>query len=619
MFLSRAHAFRRTAARLAILLPLSLLPGLAPSAAPGSPLAESISPYLRLHADDPVAWREWSPALLEEARATGRPLLVSSGYYACHWCHVMQEESFRDKGIAERLNRDFIPVKIDRDLHGALDHYLLEFLRATLGSAGWPLNVVILPTGDALAGVVYAPRDDFAAFLDRVSDRLRTQGEPLATLAREARMELKARLREGEEPLSESRAARLPQALWAAMEREADLLAGGFGSQSKFPQAPALEALLRALDEGRAPGWAAEFLGVTLDEMAGAGLRDVLGGGFFRYSETPDWGRPHFEVMLEDQAQLARVYLRAARLLARPDWADVGLETLHFVLGEMSLNGHAGFASALSALDDTGREGGAYLWTPEQVAAALRDHPGPEVVSAYFGLDGVPTFDAGHLPKRRVSLESVAERFELPVERARELVAHGRRDLLEARRARGLPRDEKPVTGLHGLLLSALAEAYAEPELAEAGEALAGRLRRLAERPEELSLLLDLRHEVAGAAELADYAYVARGLHDWALATGDDTGSAVTGLLEAAWEGFADAEGWRASREQPLPGMIAQRFHPSLHRPSPSTELLALSRYHRDQSALIADRLADFDARPGRAIETVPIPHAGLILLPAGG
>jgi uncharacterized protein len=108
-------------------------------------MAASISPYLQLHADDPVQWRDWSPALLEEARATGRPLLISSGYYACHWCHVMQEESFRDAGIAERLNRDYIPVKVDRELNAALDQYLLEFLRATRGSAGWPLNVVILP------------------------------------------------------------------------------------------------------------------------------------------------------------------------------------------------------------------------------------------------------------------------------------------------------------------------------------------------------------------------------------------------------------------------------------------------------------------------------------------
>jgi uncharacterized protein len=368
-----------------------------------SALADSVSPYLRLHADDPVDWREWHPLLLEEARETGRPLFVSSGYFACHWCHVMQEESFSDPGIAERLNRDYIPVKIDRDLHGALDRYLLEFLRATRGSAGWPLNVVILPTGDALTGLVYAPRDDFAAFLDRVTRGLRDEGNAWTALAREGRLELQARLQAGETLLSSSRASRLPTALWQAMAREKDLLGGGFGDQSKFPRVPALDALLLGHARGMAPDWAAEFLQITLDEMAAAGLRDVIGGGFFRYSETPDWGTPHFEVMLEDQAQLARLYLRAGRLLERPDWTAIGLDTLRFVLREMALESGAGYAAALSALDGQGREGGSYLWNDAQIAAALADHASPGIVRDYFGLVGVPTFELGYLPKHRVA------------------------------------------------------------------------------------------------------------------------------------------------------------------------------------------------------------------------
>jgi uncharacterized protein len=584
-----------------------------------SNLAESISPYLRLHAEDPVAWREWSPALLEEARATNRPLLISSGYFACHWCHVMQEESFRDAGIAERLNRDYIPVKVDRELHAALDHYLLEFLRATRGSAGWPLNVVILPTGDALAGVVYAPRDDFANFLDRITERLRREGAALTALAREGRLELTDRLRAGETPLSEARAVRLPQVLWAAMEREADFLAGGFGDQSKFPLAPTLDALLQARAQGRAPGWAGEFLEVTLDEMARAGLRDVIGGGFFRYSETPDWGRPHFEIMLEDQAQLARLYLGAARQFERADWADVGRETLAFVLREMQLGEPAAFASGLSALDEAGREGGVYLWTPEQVDGALGDHPHPALVRAWFGLEGNPTFDAGFLPKHRESLAAVAQRLGLSLEDANEQAAAGRRALLEQRQARGLPRDEKQLTGLHGLLLSALAELRDDPVLGVTGARLAARLRALAASPAELPQLLDLTADVAGGAELSDYAYLAQGLHDWAAAAGSGGDPAVTALLETAWAAFTDADGWRAARELPLPGMVAQRFHGAAHRPSPTTLILALTRAYSGRSELLAERIDGFDLRPGRAIETGPREHAGLILLLTGG
>lgn len=582
-------------------------------------LAQSISPYLRLHADDPVHWREWSPELLEEARRTDRPLLVSSGYYACHWCHVMQEESFQDAGIAERLNRDFIPVKIDRELHTALDHYLIEFMRATRGIAGWPLNVVVLPTGDAVAGVVYAPRDDFARFLDGISEQRRRDGEALKALARAARLELTERLRSGEEALSATRAARLPQALWAAMEREADFLAGGFGDQSKFPRAPELQALLEAREQRRAPPWADEFLEVTLDEMARAGLRDVLGGGFFRYSETPDWGRPHFEIMLEDQAQLARVYLRAARQFDRDDWAGIGRDALAFVLRDMALDTPGAYASALSAIDEAGREGGVYLWTPEQVEKALAGHPEPGLVQAWFGLEGALRFDYGHLPLEMASLDVLAGRFDLSPEAAAALIEEGRRALRAHRAARGLPRDEKELTGTHGLLLSAFAEVADDPELAPAGEALAVRLRAAADDPEDLSLLLDLPPEAAGAPELSDFAYLAQGLHDWSVATGTAPDAGVAALLETAWSRFRDADGWQALEEQPLPGMVAQRFQPAVHRPSPTTRILALSQAYAEQSAVLAERRDAADLHPGRAVETAPQEHAGLILLVTGG
>jgi len=581
-------------------------------------LQQSISPYLRLHADDPVHWREWNPEMLEEAQQTDRPLLISSGYYACHWCHVMQEESFKDAGIAERLNRDFIPVKIDRELHTALDHYLIEFLRATRGIAGWPLNVVVLPTGDAVAGVVYAPRDDFARFLDGITEQRRRDGEALAALARAARLELTERLRAGEEPLSATRAQRLPQALWAAMEREADFLAGGFGDQSKFPRAPELQALLQARETGRAPPWADEFLEVTLDEMARAGLRDVLGGGFFRYSETPDWGRPHFEIMLEDQAQLAQVYLRAARQFDRDDWATVGRDALDFVLRDMALETPGTFASALSAIDEAGREGGVYLWTQAQVEEALAGHPEPELVRTWFGLDGALRFDYGHLPLETGGLDAIAARFDLEPEAAASLIEAGRRALRSHRDARGLPRDEKALTGWHGLLLSAFAEVADHPSLGPAGAALAARLQATAEDPEDLALLLDLPPERAGAAELSDYADLAQGLHDWSVATGSGPDARVTALLETAWSRFRDADGWKALKEQPLPGMVSQRFHPAVHRPSPTTRMLGLTQAYADQSDVLAEHLEAIDPRPGRAVETTPQQHAGLILLVTG-
>lgn len=605
---------------------LALLPGTPVQANPE--MAQSVSPYLRLHVDDPVRWRTWDPALLEQAREERRPLLISTGYYSCYYCHLMQEESFRDEGIAERLNTNFIPVKVDREVHAALDGYLLEFQRATTGSAGWPLNVVVTPNGHALTGVVYAPREQFADFLDGVSTRLEGDYERLLDLAQRGSAELARELRAGEEPMSEGRAARLPDVLWARLQREADDLQGGFGHSTKFPHAPYLHAMLEAEQSGQAPGWVADFLELTLEEMAAAGLRDVLGGGFFRYSESPDWNEPHFEVMLEDQAQLSRLYLRAGAWFDRPDWIDLGLETLDFVRRDMALRedevearlepvagGYRGFASSLSALDAQGREGGAYLWSEAELAAALAEHPEPGLVRAAFGLEGRTVFELGHLPREGAGIAELAARFEHDEAQVRERVAAGRAALIRAREQRGLPRDAKVLTGPHGLLLSALAEAVAhDARFEEAGAAVYGWLREAASEPAALPALMGLPRAQAGTATLNDYAYVIRGLRDWSVVRGGGDGDAVArALLEVAWGRFRDPEGFRAEPEPPLPGMLSQRFHPAVHRPSATTLIFRASEDLAGESEAVAAALADYELRPGPALERNPEQHARLI------
>ncbi|WP_019592810.1 MULTISPECIES: thioredoxin domain-containing protein [unclassified Thioalkalivibrio] len=628
--LLEGHMFATPENRRAGLVVSLLVAALAmPGVAQANPeMADSISPYLRLHTDDPVQWRAWDPALLEQAREERRPLLISSGYYSCFYCHVMQEESFQDEGIAERLNENFIPVKVDREVDGALDSYLLEFQRATAGSAGWPLNVVVTPQGHALTGVVYAPRDQFAEFLDGITERLEADYDRLVDLARRGSDELTQQLRAGEEPLSESRAGRLPQVLWSRLEREADDLQGGFGSSTKFPHSPYLHAMLEAVQAGTAPGWVGEFLEITLDEMAHSGLRDVLGGGFFRYSESPDWNEPHFEVMLEDQAQLALLYLRAGEHFGREDWIELGLENLDFVKRDMALRedetgeqadtaegGFRGFASSLSAVDEEGREGGAYLWPEADLESALADHDYPDLVRAWFGMEGSSVFDLGYLPRRGAGVEALAERFDLDEAEVREQVNAGREMLIRAREARGLPRDEKVLTGAHGLLLSALAEgAQHDERFREAGAAVHGWLLEVASDPDQLPTLMGLPADQAGTATLNDYAFVARGLRDWKAATGEGEQGPALALLEAAWERFRDDDGFRSEPEPPLPGMISQRFHPAVHRPSPTTLIFRLSAEWRDASEAVDAAFAEYDLRPGRAIESDPHHHARLIL-----
>lgn len=591
-------------------------------------MADSVSPYLRLHADDPVRWRAWDPGLLEEAKATRRPLLISSGYYSCYYCHVMQEESFRDGAVAARLNRDFIPVKVDREIHTALDSYLLEFQRATAGTAGWPLNVVVTPGGHALTGVVYRPRDAFVEFLDGITHRLEADYGQLLDLARRGSEQLAQQLREAQEPLSDSRARRLPEVLWKRLRREADDLQGGFGTAPKFPHAPYLHAMLEAEKAGTAPTWIAAFLELTLEEMAASGLRDVLGGGFFRYSESPDWNEPHFEVMLEDQAQLALLYLRAGDHFGREDWIELGLETLDFVRRDMALRGPPGgsraqsaagglrgFASSLSAVDAQGREGGAYLWSGAELEAALEDHPQPDLVRARFGMAGSSVFERGYLPRRAANVEQLAERFRLDEDVVRRQVELGRKALVRTRKKRGVPHDEKVLTGAHGLLLSALAEgAQHDERFREAGAAVHAWLLEVAADPEELPSLMGLPADAAGDASLNDYAYVARGLRDWGAATGEGGQAPALPLLEAAWEHFRDDDGFRSKPVPPLPGMISQRFHAAVHRPSPTTLIFRLSDEWKGASETVDAAFAEYDLRPGRAIESDPHHHAHLIL-----
>lgn len=634
------------------------------SPAVGSALGSSLSPYLRLHANDPVAWREWNPGLLAEAQQRNLPLFISSGYYACHWCHVMHQESFLDAGIAERLNRDFIPVKLDREMHTALDDFLLEFVRALQGVAGWPLNVVVLPTGDVLAGVIYAPRDDFADFLQRITTQLATDEATWFDVARAAREELLQRQRDGELVLSAERAGRLLERLAQQWLAQADVLAGGFGDQAKFPHAPWLEALLTARMHGLGLEDWDEFLALTLDEMARAGLRDVLGGGFFRYSETPDWGVPHFEIMLDDQVQLARLYLRAARHYGRPDWAMIGLETLTFVLRDMRREQDGWLVSALSAVDAAGVDGGRYLWSAAQLDVALADLAQPEWVRHYFGLSGAPRFTQGHLPRQQQDWDAITAASGLSRVEVVHAITQGAKRLRDQRALRPVPRDEKPLTGVHGLALAAFAEAVVvirdgipqgagvwrpgqvpEPVahsargrdsaqdaalgawwldqgvesavITTAAFDLAADLARVAD-PAALAVVLDTDLDRAGAADLADWVYLAWGLQQWQQRVhGVEQDAQVLVLLESIWSRFAEVDGWRTAEVKPFPGMVAQRFLPERHRPAPSTLLQALTEIYRSQSATLEVHWQGWDWRPTLRVERDPLAHAGLLILGA--
>ena len=363
------------------------------------------SPYLAMHGQDPVEWRLWGQEAIGEARRSGKPLFVSSGYFACYWCHVMQRESYHDAEVAELLNSRFVPVKVDRELLPALDAHLIEFVQRTRGSAGWPLNVFLTPEGYPLLGVTYLPGDDFKRLLAGLAERWQRDRGELEALAREA----------GQAP--DEQAAAVPptpdaKALMDGVLQQAlatgDELEGGFGRGRRFPMASQMLGLLVLLE--RLPDERLRrLLVLTLDQIASQGLRDHLGGGFFRYTVDPGWRVPHFEKMLYTNALLAEVYLSAARVLGRPEYRAVAAETLDFLLAQMS-GSEGGFIASLSAVDQDGIEGGYYLWRDEELSGLLT----PDELHAArlrWGFGGAEQLEHGHHAVLALPVKQVARRL----------------------------------------------------------------------------------------------------------------------------------------------------------------------------------------------------------------
>jgi uncharacterized protein YyaL (SSP411 family) len=608
---ARRHLYLRipTAVLLCLAFAFLQLPAYAANA-----LADNPSPYLAMHGQDPVDWRPWGPAALAEARREDRPLFISSGYFACHWCHVMQRESYQNPRIAARINRDFVPVKLDRELHPALDAYLIGFVERTTGQAGWPLNVFLTPEGYPLLGLTYAPPEQFAALLQRVSGVWSEQREELGDLARRAARE---RAGEARPPASREIAALAAAELAERLKRQAllnaDELAGGFGRQTRFPMAPNLSALLEL--QARVPDKDLEdFLRLTLDAMSRKGLRDHLGGGFYRYTVDPAWQTPHFEKMLYTQALLVPLYLRAADVLAAPAYREVARDTLEFLLDAMSGRDGAYIAS-LSAVDEAGVEGGYYLWRPEELTNLL-DLDERRVLALVWGVEGPPADDGGYLPMAARTPEQAAVDLALSPGDGARLMASARSKLLAARAGRSLPRDGKQLAGWNGLVLSALAAArrvFDDDAYSAAGASLRDYLRGHLWDGHRLHRAVSDRGW-EGEATLEDYAFVASGLRDWGLVSGSEKDLALARrLARLAWDHFYEDGGWRLSADPLLPEIPAETAFADSPLPSPAAALIALSLELSDSGLEAKARQALDRGLP--AIASSPFVFAGHALL----
>ena len=522
-------------------------------------------------------WRRWEAAAVEEARRTGRLLFVSVGYFSCHWCHVMRRESFSDPRIARMLNTAFVPVKVDRELEPALDEYLNSFVQATRGYSGWPLNVFLTPEGYPLVGGVYLPREQFQGLLMRVTQAWQQDRESLGTAAAEAAASLTADDRQiTTMTLDSARVERILATFVRQSNDIADELDGGFGLTAKFPSVPQLRTLLLA-ESLKPDAKLRGFLMLTLQQMADKGLRDHLGGGFFRYTTDPKWLTPHFEKMLYDNALLADLYLRAADILDTPAFAQVAYDTLDFMLAEMWRDG--AFAASLSSVDDKDAEGGYYLWDEATLTQVLDDEE-RRAVGLAWQLRGTPPFEQGYLPIGGADRTLIAARLDIDSERLDGLLASAGDKLRGERRKRTLPKDSKQLTAWNGIALGALARAGAR---ADGGRylAAAGQLRDvIASELWTGSMLLRARGLVGdrGQGSLQDYAYAAEGLMGLARISGsaDDYGL-LRQILADAWQRFHTDRGWRPDSASLIPMLPPSPAMSDGPTPSASATILAVT------------------------------------------
>ena len=456
-------------------------------------LAQETSPYLRQHADNPVDWYAWSEDALELARVTGRPILLSVGYSACHWCHVMAHECFEDAETAARMNRDFVNIKVDREERPDIDRiYQTAHQLITRRAGGWPLTMFLTPQGKPFFGGTYFPKHaryqmpGFDQILERVAQLWSEQREQIVELGDALVRQLHSTLPSHgvgaadssdaidasaasedarTSAMLEATARQAPTELRNASMQSFDTTYGGFGAAPKFPQPSNLDALLQhSVREHDVSARDAVLL--TLRRMAEGGLYDHLGGGFYRYSTDEKWMIPHFEKMLYDNGPLLRLYAQAWQVTGEPLFRQVCQETAQWLIREMQ-SAEGGYFSSLDA-DSEGEEGRYYVWHRDEVAGRLSPDA-MEVFAARYGLDDQPNFEgkAWHLHQTR-PVAAVATAAGRSPDQSEALIAQARAQLLSLRDTRTRPgTDSKILTSWNALAIDGMA--YAARVLGEPG------------------------------------------------------------------------------------------------------------------------------------------------------
>jgi hypothetical protein len=577
---------------------------------------ELASAYLIDHVDNPVAWRTWSDDTLEEARRRDVPIFLSIGYAACHWCHVMAHESFEDEAIAATLNARFVPIKVDREERPDVDALYMAATQLVSGHGGWPMSVFLLPDGRPfMAGTYYPPVDrggqvGFGRLLDALGDAWLTQRDSIERQARElhAALDREVHFVDHLAPLRESLdlsrvRRRLRDDLIGQVDHD-----GGFGGAPKFPRPSYVEALLEFDDDA-----SRQAVSVTLDAMSRRGLYDHLGGGFARYSVDGEWHVPHFEKMLSDQALLARCYFEAARVMSRPEWREVALDTLRFVDRAMQLSD--GYAASLDA-DAGGVEGSHVTWTDEEVLRALRERGRDDLLDdtlRRWRIERHGTFEGRSIPQLADDASFTTPEHLQPAHEA----------LIQSRSVRPQPgRDEKVILEWNAMLASTLVKS-GDPHFVASGLNL---LRSLARTHVARGTWWRTTHHQAHATA-SDLAWLATAQIDAFEVTGDvawlDAARDVgTFLLEHYWDGDLPSaasphDGHGVFTQSDLVTDLSTRPKDIFDGATPSTHAVTTSALARlalctgDGNLLaVAQRLVEIagsviDAHPGAVVDLV--------------
>ncbi len=480
-------------------------------------LIHETSPYLLQHAHNPVDWYPWGEEALSRAKAEDKPILLSIGYSTCHWCHVMERESFEDEAIARLMNEHFVCIKVDREERPDLDEIYMTATLALTGQGGWPMTVFLTPDQEPFfAGTYFPPMDrygrpGFKNLLRRIAELWE---EDRASLREQAR-HLTEYLRQNARPApglvvgeEELRRALLQ------FSQDFDPRYGGFGPPPKFPPATGLSLLLRCWRRF-GDAHALEMVRKTLDAMAQGGMYDQIGGGFHRYAVDERWLVPHFEKMLYDNALLARVYLEGYQVTGEPFYRQVATEVLDYILREMT-SPEGGFYSSTDA-DSEGEEGKFYVWTPSEIEAILGEEEAYRFC-AYYDITEEGNWEGKSIPNTPRSMARVANRLGIPVEELERSIREARPKVYEARRRRIPPGlDDKILTAWNGLVIGAMAEGFrglGDRRYLAAAERAADFLLTTLARPDGRLLRTYRAGKARLNAYLEDYAYLCEALID---------------------------------------------------------------------------------------------------------